>query len=143
MKIKNTWFISIIILTGLLILGLQMQGCDFKIIPQEQERREVEFVIVSSECIPDAVATLIEDRKEEEIKLTYVDGQDRYLIIGYGKQNCGGYSIYIKDLYATENAVYVDTCLLGPSKEKKGKEVPSYPVIVLQIWEMGLPVVFQ
>mgnify|MGYP003303134973 CR=1 FL=1 len=69
MKIKNTWFISIIILTGLLILGLQMQGCDFKIIPQEQERREVEFVIVSSECIPDAVATLIEDRKEEEIKL--------------------------------------------------------------------------
>ena len=143
MKIKNTWFISIIILTGLLILGLQMQGCDFKIIPQEQERREVEFVIVSSECIPDAVATLIEDRKEEEIKLTYVDGQDRYLIIGYGKQNCGGYSIYIKDLYATENAVYVDTCLLGPPKEKKGKEVPSYPVIVLQIWEMGLPVVFQ
>jgi len=143
MKIKSTWFISIIILTGLLILGLQMQGCDFKIIPQEQERREVEFVIVSSECIPDAVATLIEDRKEEEIKLTYVDGQDRYLIIGYGKQNCGGYSIYIKDLYATENAVYVDTCLLGPSKEKKGKEVTSYPVIVLQIWEMGLPVVFQ
>ena len=126
MKIKNTWFISIIILTGLLILGLQMQGCDFKIIPQEQERREVEFVIVSSECIPDAVATLIEDRKEEEIKLTYVDGQDRYLIIGYGKQNCGGYSIYIKDLYATENAVYVDTCLLGPSKEKKGKDNEAY-----------------
>jgi len=143
MKIKNTWFISIIILIGLLVLGLQMQGCDFKIIPQEQERREVEFVIVSSECIPDAVATLIEDRKEEEIKLTYVDGQDRYLIIGYGKQKCGGYSIYIKDLYATQNALYVDTCLLGPSKEVKTKEVPSYPVIVLQVWEMGLPVVFQ
>ena len=53
-------------------------------------------------------------------------------------------SIYIKDIYATENALYVDTCLLGPQKKtRKGKEVPSYPVIVLQITEMGLPVVFK
>mgnify|MGYP003300958324 CR=1 FL=1 len=76
------------------------------------------------------------------MKLTYVDGKDRYLIIGYGKQNTGGYSISIKDLYATENAIYVDTCLMGP-KEQNTKNAPSYPVIVLQISEMGLPVVFQ
>ena len=145
MKTKSTWIVSIVILALLIFLGMQMQGCKFKIIPQEQEQehREVEFVIVSEECIPEAVASLIESRKEKEIKLTYVDGKDRYLIIGYGKQNTGGYSIYIKDLYATENALYVDTCLMGPSKENKVKEVPSYPVIVLQVWEMGLPVVFQ
>lgn len=142
MKTGKTWIVSIIILVLLIILGMQIQGCKFKIIPQEQERREVEFVIVSEECVPKEVATLIENRKEEEMKLTYVDGEDRYIIIGYGKQNTGGYSIYIKELYATENALYVDTCLLGPSKESKPKNVPSYPVIVLQISEMGLPVVF-
>lgn len=142
MKTGRTWIVSIIILVLLIILGMQIQGCKFKIIPQEQERREVEFVIVSEECVPKEVATLIENRKEEEMKLTYVDGEDRYIIIGYGKQNTGGYSIYIKELYATENALYVDTCLLGPSKESKPKNVPSYPVIVLQISEMGLPVVF-
>lgn len=124
-------------------VGMWMQGCEFKIVPQEQERKEAEFVIVSEECIPEAVKSLIENRKEKEIKLTYVDGKDRYLIIGYGKQNTGGYSIYIKDLYVTENALYVDTCLMGPSKEMQVKEVPSYPVIVLQVWEMGLPVVFE
>ena len=74
---------------------------------------------------------------------TYTDKDDLYIIIGYGKQSTGGYSISIKDLYATENAIYVDTCLMGPTKENKIKEVPSYPVIVLQVWEMGLPVVFQ
>ena len=143
MKTKNTWILSILILVILIILGMQIQGCDFKIISEEQEHREVEFVIVSEECIPETVKSLIESRKENEIKLTFVDGKDRYLIIGYGKQNSGGYSIYIKDLYATENALYVDTCLMGPEKETKVKEVPSYPVIVLQVWEMGLPVVFQ
>jgi len=143
MKAKNTWIILIFILVILMVLGMQMQGCDFKIISEEQEHREVEFVIVSEECIPETVKSLIESRKESEIKLTYVDGKDRYLIIGYGKQSTGGYSIYIRDLYATENALYVDTCLMGPAKETKVKEVPSYPVIVLQVWEMGLPVVFQ
>lgn len=143
MEKKNTWIIAILILVIFIVLGMQIQGCDFKIISQEQEHREVEFVIVSEECIPENVKTLIENKKENEIKLTYVDGKDRYLIIGYGKQNTGGYSIYIKDLYATENALYVDTCLMGPTKETKVKEVPSYPVIVLQVWEMGLPVVFQ
>ena len=135
--------VSIIMLVILLVLGIQIQGCKFKIIPEEQERREIEFIIVSEECLPKEIKTIIEDRKEEEIKLTYVDGEDRYIIVGYGKQNTGGYSIYIKDLYATENALYVDTCLLGPQKENKRKDTPSYPVIVLQISEMGLPVVFK
>lgn len=142
MRTGRTWILSVIILVLLILIGMQIQGCEFKIIPEEQERREVEFVIVSEECIPKAVTALIEARKEEEIRLTYVDGDERYIIIGYGKQSTGGYSIYIKDLYATENALYVDTCLLGPSADSKPKKAASYPVIVLQISEMGLPVVF-
>ena len=142
MKTGKKWMISVLILGIVVILGSQMQGCKFKIISQEQKRQDIPFVIVSEECIPKELSSLIEKRKEEEIKLTYVDENDRYIIIGYGKQNTGGYSIYIKDLYITENAIYVDTCLMGP-KEQKVKEVPSYPVIVIQISEMGLPVVFK
>lgn len=143
MKTGKMWIISIFILTVLIVLGIQMQGCGVKIIPQEEARREVEFVIVSEECIPKEIQTLIDTRKEEEMKLTFVDGEERYIIIGYGKQRTGGYSIYIKDLYAMDNALYVDTCLLGPKKGSKRKEAASYPVMVLQISEMGLPVVFK
>ena len=138
---KNKWRFW---LTLLLILSLipAIAGCKFKIV-QEENKREIPFVIVSDDCIPMELKNLIEQRKEEEIKITYVDGKDRYIIIGYGKQSTGGYSVYIKELYATDNAIYVDTSLLGPSSEKKPPKAPSYPVLVLQISEMGLPVVFQ
>lgn len=126
-----------------IILILGMQGCKFRIIPQEQEKREVEFVIVSEECLPKEVLQLIENRKKEVMKLTYVDEDNRYIIIGYGEQKTGGYSIYIKEFYSTDNALYVDTCLMGPKTKDKKKECPSYPVIVLQTSELGLPVVFK
>lgn len=124
------------------ILLMGIMGCNFRIIPEEEEKREVEFVIVSEECIPREVAMLIENRKKEEMKLTYVDEENRYIIIGYGEQKSGGYSIYIKEFYATENALYVDTCLMGPKTKNENKECLSYPVIVLQTSELGLPVVF-
>ncbi len=142
MGIRKRWIISGLVLGILVVLGVQMQGCKFKIVSEEQKREEIPFVIVSEECIPKELASLIEKRKDREIKLTYVDENDRYIIIGYGKQPTGGYSIYIKDLYKTENAIYADTCLMGP-KEQTVKDVPSYPVIVIQISEMGLPVVFK
>ena len=124
------------------IMIMQLTGCNMRILPQE-ERMDVSFTIISKECIPESLAKLIEERKEEEIKLTYVDQGNRYVVIGYGKQNGGGYSIYIKDLYKTQNALYVDTCLMGPKEKKDRSEVASYPVMVLRISEMGLPVVFQ
>ena len=125
-----------------LLFVTQLLGCKMQIVPQE-ERSEVSFSIISKECIPESLAKLIEERKEEEIKLTYVDQGQRYIVIGYGKQNSGGYSIYIKDLYKTENALYVDTCLMGPKEKEQKQETTSYPMIVLRISEMGLPVVFQ
>ena len=141
MKYWKKWMIPVLLTAIMAVTGIQIQGCKFKIITEE-EKREIPFVIVSEECIPKELTSLIEQRKEEEIKLTYVDEKNRYIIIGYGKQETGGYSIYIKDLYATDNAIYVDTCLMGP-KEQNQKNAPSYPVIVLQISEMGLPVVFK
>ena len=128
---------------GILIVFLSVQGCNFRIVTEEKEKRDVEFVIVSEECLPEEVLQLIENRKKEEMKLTYVDKENRYIIIGYGEQKTGGYSICIKEFYAVDNALYVDTCLMGPKKENKGKECPSYPVIVLQTSELGLPVVFK
>lgn len=142
MKKKRKRIMGALVLGIFIILVAQLQGCKIRVLPQE-ERQEVSFTIISKECIPDSLAKLIEERKEEEMKLTYVDQGKRYIVIGYGKQNSGGYSIYIKDFYKTENAIYVDTCLMGPKEKKEVQETSSYPVMVLRISEMGLPVVFQ
>ena len=142
MQVKNNQIVRAFVLGIFLVMVVQLQGCKMRILPQE-ERSEVTFTIISKECIPDSLAKLIEEKKEEEMKLTYVDQGNRYIVIGYGKQNSGGYSIYIKDMYKTENALYVDTCLMGPKEKKEMQETTSYPVMVLRISEMGLPVVFQ
>ena len=134
------WVIVVLVLGILLLL---IQGCRIKVIPEEEQHSEVHFTIISDECIPESLEKLIESRKEKEMKLTYIDQGKRYIVIGYGEQKSGGYSIYIKDLYKTVNAVYVDTCLVGPDEKDKKEDIVSYPKIVLQISEMGLPVVFQ
>ena len=90
---------GILFFLGMIILC----GCEVKVIEKQGEKRELPFVILGKEVIPEELKKLIEEKKEEEIKLTYVDEEGRYIIIGYGKQNTGGYSIYIKELYATEN----------------------------------------
>lgn len=128
-----------ILLIGVCILS----GCSVKVISEEESRRELPFVILGQEVLSKELKELIESRKEEEIKLTYVDGDKRYLIVGYGKQNQGGYSIYIQDLYATNNAIILDTALVAPKEKIQKKEIASYPVIVIQISEMALPVVFR
>ena len=134
------WAMVVLVLGILLLL---IQGCRIKVIPEEEQRSEVNFTIISDECIPKSLEKLIETRKEKEMKLTYMDQGKRYIVIGYGEQKSGGYSIYIKDLYKTVNAVYVDTCLVGPDEKEEKEDIVSYPKIVLQISEIGLPVVFQ
>ena len=69
-----------------LLLVTQLLGCKMQIVPQE-ERSEVSFSIISKECIPESLPKLIEERKDEEMKITYVDQGKRYIVIGYGKQN--------------------------------------------------------
>ena len=50
----------------------------------------------------------------------------------------------MNDLYLTENAIYVDTTLLGPQPGDTAvkKDTPSYPYIVLKTEFLDKPVVF-
>ena len=123
------------------MLLVYIAGCT--LVPPKKERKEAGFVIVTGEYIPERLTQLIELKKEQVMKLTYIDGGNRYIVVGYGKQESGGYSIVVKDFYATDNALYVDTSLLGPREKPEKEAVASYPYLVLKTTEVGLPVVFQ
>ena len=60
----------------------------------------------------------------------------------YGKQESGGYSVTVNDLYETENAIYVNTNLLGPKAGSTPATSPSYPYIVLKVEFREKTVVF-
>ena len=92
---------------------------------------------------PDKVKELIEENKESEFQLTYQDGSYLYLLKGYGKQETGGYSIQIEDLSLWDNAIHLQTTLIGPEEDKDLKDEPSYPYLVVKMKYREEPVIFE
>ena len=55
----------------------------------------------------------------------------------------GGYSVAVKELYETSNALYLDTDLIGPGPEEKSNPVASFPYVVIKAEFVDKPVVFE
>ena len=128
-----------ILLAGCLLL---LTGCN--IVGQSDKKiKDLEFTVISQERLSDELSDIIEERKSEAFKLTYHDGDYLYLVVGYGEQPTGGYSIAVDDLYLTEDAIKVRTTLLGPGEEDAKTQVPSYPYIVMKIMYLEKTVLFE
>lgn len=115
----------------LMVFSLLLGGCQM----QSTERiklRDLEFTVQSEETIPVEVMKLIEEKKAEPFKFTFSDEENLYICIGYGRQSRGGYSIAVDALYLAEDAIYVETTLLGPAGSKESVGGDSYPYIVLK-----------
>ena len=61
----------------------------------EKKVRDLDFTVVSAEDISEELKSHIDERKEETFTLIYRDGENMYLIVGYGSQEGGGYSIRV------------------------------------------------
>ncbi len=110
--------------------------------------KDLEFTVLGEENVPEELKQVIEEKKGKEFKITYQDGDFLYICVGYGKQETGGYSITVNDLYLTANAIYVDTNLIGPEPENRElyhaqeTEGASYPYIVVKMQYLDKAVVF-
>ena len=93
---------------------------------------DLEYEIVAEENIPEELKQNIEERKNADFKMTYETDADLYIVRGYGEQETGGYSIRIKELYLTSNAIFFSTELIGPRKGETITKSPSFPYIVVR-----------
>lgn len=138
MQKQKKWIALFAVLLCILPLG----GCTM--LSEEQIKlQDLGFTVVSEEKISEELKTIIEEKKENEFKLTYSDDEYLYIVIGYGQQPQGGYSIAVNELYLTEDAIFVNTTLLGPENTEGANKVPSYPYIVLKMDYLDKPVVFE
>ena len=119
-------------------------GCAAKKRDTLEKIKDLEFTVLADENIPEELKSVIEEKKGNAFKVTFQDNGFLYICIGYGEQVSGGYSIAVNDLYLTENAICVDTTLLGPQPGDTAvkKDTPSYPYIVLKTEFLDKPVVF-
>lgn len=126
-----------VVLTGLLLM---LAGCSM----QKRERlRDLEATVLSEEVLAEELKEIIDGKKAKPFQITFSDKENLYICIGYGKQETGGYSIALNDLYLTESAVYVSTTLLGPDVSQQTKKTATYPYIVIKTELVEQPVIFE
>ena len=137
--------VGIQILLGCLLAGILLVGCSkMKESDSAKDKvKDLEFTVVERADIPEEMAKVIAEKEKTPFKLTYNDGQSLYAAVGYGEQETGGYSIQVKSFYLGENAIYIDTELIGPSKEEQKGTEKSSPYIVVKTEFLEEPVVFQ
>ena len=98
------------ILWGIVItvLAVCLTGCGAEEKKGDEKLKDIEFTVLGEENIPEELKQIIDEKKEKEFKITYQDGDFLYICVGYGKQETGGYSITINELYLTANAIHMD-----------------------------------
>ena len=130
------------VLAVLLCMGVFCGMCGCSLMSTEEVKlRDLDFTVLGEEMVPAELATMIEERKADAFKMTYSDNQNLYICVGYGQQETGGYSITVDELYLTEEAVFVQTTLLGPDVSEKDNKTPSYPYIVIKTEYLDQPVI--
>lgn len=123
------------------LLCMGVIACGTKQDPMEKIR-DLDFSVIAEDKLPEELLDMIEEKKTNNFKMTFQDQGFVYICVGYGEQETGGYSIAVNELYETSNAVYIDTNLIGPGVEDKGKASPSYPYVVVKMEYIDKPVVF-
>lgn len=135
---KESWCKKI---SFILLIGFFLMGCTDN--PKEADKvRDIDFTVVKESDLPEQLRAVIEEKKENGFKLTYAEGGYLYIVIGYGQQNTGGYSIVVNDLYLTENAILFDTELFGPKVGEVVEEALSYPYIAVKLEYIDQSVIF-
>ena len=107
------------------------------------EQVPVAFSVEEERTIPAALRQAIKENEAREIRMTFEDGNDLYLIRGYGEQKTGGYSIAVDACTEDEEKLYLTTRLIGPEDAEKQPKDASYPYIVVRVAATGKAVEIQ
>ncbi len=131
--------LSVILLVTVLFAG----GCSVEKEGAADKISDVDFTVVEEIDIPEEVKTLIDERKANPFQVAFVTGESTYIMVGYGEQPTGGYSITVDECYLAEDGIHVVTNLLGPEKDATVDSNLSYPYIVLKTEATDKEVIFE
>jgi len=137
---KTYKIVTLIITLILLVIGLA--GCKSKE-GEIKKIRDLDFTVVENADLPGELKEIIDEKKEAPFRISYSNKDNLYIAVGYGKQNSGGYSVAVNELYLTNNAIYIDTNLIGPSKSDMVSQGITYPYVVVKLEYIDQRIVFE
>lgn len=112
---------------------------------EEKVRKEIDFTVCDKTRLPDELVEIIEEKKHKVFKLSYLNNDYMYIVVGYGEKSRQNLNVVVEDLYMTDNAIYVETNLITKEENKQDVSAGSpsmYPYIVIKCEKYDLPVVF-
>lgn len=136
-RLKTIIMLLLIIVTTFGLIACKKDESEIKKI------RDLDFTVVEDADLPGELKEIIDEKKDKPFRLHYSNKDFLYIVVGYGKQNSGGYSIAVEDLYLTDNAIYFDTNLIGPSQDDLVTQGVTYPYIVVKLEFIDKKIVFQ
>ena len=105
--------------------------------------RDIDYTVVAADEVPEELKVKYEEEKEHPCRLTYADQGYLYIAQGYGKKETSGYSASVEACYETEDAVCIETSLMGPDRKEEIIEEDTYPYVVVKIEYTDKNVIFQ
>lgn len=136
---RNKMLIAVL---SLFLFAMVSGGCGIQKNSTEKIR-DLDFTVLEEMDVPEKLMEKIEERKADDFKMTYREGDSLYIARGFGMQETGGYSIRVKAFYLTDNAAYFEADLLGPSDRQEAGKAASYPYIVIKTERLEENVVFE
>lgn len=133
---------SLLLLLSALALILLLSGCSLggsAIV----KVRDLDFTVLDQDQVPKPLQEVIDENLATEMKLSYLNDGKLYIARGFGEQTTGGYSIAVEQCYLGEDGIHVKFQLIGPSKDTKLTEEPSYPYIVIQTENLDEEIIFE
>lgn len=127
-----------VIIAGCCSLGIT--GCSSQ---SDDNRVDLDYTVVEDEDLPQELKKIIDQKKENTLRLTYTTKDYTYIVAGFGTKETSGYSIQVAGIYISGNAIYADIDLLGPAKDEEVNETATTPYIVIKIEKREESVVFK
>lgn len=139
-SIIKTIAITKLISVVMVFLMFFVAGCEKN---ETEESEKPEFTVCSETMIPDDFAVLIEEKKYDDFKMSYLCNDYLYIAVGYGMQNVDTRLVCLEELRINNKAIYIKTGL----RDKKNTEnvtyhgeASIYPYIVIRCNAKSLPV---
>lgn len=116
----------------ILAVLLCMPGCTVQY-DSTEKLRDLDFTVTDEVDAPEELRTMIDEAREKPYQMVYADQGVLWIAEGYGRKETTGYSVEIRELYETEDAVHIRTRLLGPGVQEEIKEAATYPCVIVQM----------
>lgn len=139
---NGTLVVKVLAIILIIVAAYFMAGCSATDMGSNKVS-ELDYTVVEDADLPVELKKLIDEKKENTLRMTYTTKDYTYMVVGYGAQETSGYSIRVNDVYLGENSVCMDVSLIGPAADEPVSETKTTPYIVVKIEKREEPVMFK